>query len=130
MSPNELPSELCLMREIQHQIDFTPSASLLNLLPYKMSPQEHDTLQGMVEELFKKNLIQKSLSPYVVPALLVPKKDKTWKMCVDIKAINKITIKYCFPIPRTKDMDQLEGSKVFSRLNLRSVPPDKDTTWR
>ncbi|GJV17113.1 putative CCCH-type zinc finger family protein [Tanacetum coccineum] len=117
----EMPPGLPPMRDIQHGIDFIPRASIPNKAAFRMSPKEHKELQHQVEELMAKGYLRESKSLYVVPAFLVPKKYGTWRMYVDSRAVNKVTISYRYSIPHLDDLlDQLYGVIVFSRIDLHS----------
>ncbi|XP_075109109.1 uncharacterized protein LOC142180905 [Nicotiana tabacum] len=119
--PGDLPKGLPPLGGIEHQIDFVLGSQIPNRPAYRSNPEETKELQGQIEELLNKGFVRESMNPCSVPVLLVPKKDDTWRMCVDCHAINKITVKYRHPIPRLDDMlDQLHGSQIFSDIDLKS----------
>jgi hypothetical protein len=119
--PEEVPPGLPPKRGIEHQIDLVLDASLPNHAPYRTNPEETKEIQHQVQELINKGYVKESLSPCGVLVLLVPKKDGSWRMCVDCQAINNITIRYRHPIPRLDDMlDELSGAIIFTKIDLRS----------
>jgi hypothetical protein len=119
--PTEIPPGLPPLRGIEHQIDLIPGASLPNRDAYRTNPEEMKEIQRQVQELLDNGYARESLSPCVVPVILVPTKNGTWRMCVDCRAINNITNRYRFPISRLDDMlYELSGSTIFTKIDLRS----------
>ena len=86
-----------------------------------MTPQENEEIRNQVQELLDKGMVRESLSPCVVPIVLSPNKYGGWRMCIDSRAINKITIRYRFHLLRMGDlMDYLSGENLFSKIDLKS----------
>jgi hypothetical protein len=118
---DELPNSLPPIKSISHHIDLIPGSSLLNKAAYKLTPRENEEVKNQVQELLDKGLVRESLSPCTVPTVWSPKKDGGWRMCTDSRAINKITIRYRFPLPRMDDLVEcLSGANFFSKMDLKS----------
>ncbi|MCO5599187.1 hypothetical protein L7F22_053287 [Adiantum nelumboides] len=116
-----LPSELPPVCPEDHTIDLIPGSAPPNRPPYRVSRAQNEEIMNQVKDLLEKGIIQPSSSPYCSPVLLVLKKDRSWRMCINYRALNKITIKNRFPIPRIDDiLDRLQGSSCFSKIDLKS----------
>ena len=88
---------------------------------YQMSVMQNEEIKKQVQELNEKGVIWPSTSPYGSPIVLVLKKDGSWRMCIDYRALNKITIKNRYPLPRIDDLlDQLKHATYFTKLDLHS----------
>lgn len=119
--PDELPPQLPISRVVDHHIDLIPGSEPPSRPMFRMSPKEIDEIKKQLSELEEKGLIQPSQSPYGAPILLVKKKDGGFRMCIDYRALNAITIKNRYPLPRIDELfDRLQGAKVFSKIDLRT----------
>ena len=118
--PKDLPG-LPPTRQVEFQIDLVPGAAPVARAPYRLAPTELQELSNQLSELAEKGFIRPSSSPWGAPVLFVKKKDGTFRMCIDYRELNKLTIKNRYPLPRIDDLfDQLQGSSVYSKIDLRS----------
>lgn len=119
--PPSLPKELPPKREVDHKIELVPGATPPSAVPYRMAPPELEELRRQLKELLDAGYIQPSKAPYGAPVLFQKKKDGTLRLCIDYRALNKITIKNKYPIPLIDDLfDRLGDARWFSKLDLRS----------
>ncbi|MCO5611057.1 hypothetical protein L7F22_065307 [Adiantum nelumboides] len=119
---DDIPGELPPKRgDDDHAIELIPGSSPPNKPPYRVSQAQQEEIMRQVNELVEKGMVRPSSSPFCSPVLLVHKKDGTYRMCVDYRALNKITIKNRFHVPRIEDLfDKLQGLTYFSRIDLKS----------
>jgi ribosomal protein S18 len=118
--PEEIPG-LPPAREIEFNINLIPDTTPISKAPYRMAPAELKELKVQLEEMLEKGLIRPSTSPWGAPVLFVRKKDGTLRLCIDYRELNKVTVKNKYPLPRIDDLfDQLEGSSVYSKIDLRT----------
>ncbi|GJS70669.1 putative reverse transcriptase domain-containing protein [Tanacetum coccineum] len=118
--PEDLPG-LPPTRQVEFQIDLVPGAAPVARAPYRLAPSEMKELSEQLQELSDKGFIRPSSSPWGAPVLFVKKKDESFRMCIDYRELNKLTVKNHYPLPRIDDLfDQLQGSSVYSKIDLRS----------
>jgi hypothetical protein len=109
------PKGLPPKRGVQHEIQLQQDSPLPNIGMYRMSVMENAEIKKQIQELLDKGVIVPSSSPCGSPIVLVPKKDGTWRMCVDFRALNKITVKNRYPLPRIDDLlDQLKDASNYA----------------
>ena len=119
--PSELPKKLPPVREVDHRIELVPDAKPPATVPYRMAPPELEELKKQLKELMDAGYIKPSKSPFGAPVLFQRKHDGSLRMCIDYRALNKLTIKNKYPIPLIADLfDQLGGARWFTKLDLRS----------
>ncbi|GJZ47427.1 putative reverse transcriptase domain-containing protein [Tanacetum coccineum] len=101
--PEDSPG-LPLARPVEFQIDLIPGAALVARVPYRLAPSKMKELSGQLQELSDKGFIRPSSLPWGAPVLFVKKKDGSFKMCIDYRELNKLTVKNRYPLPRIVDI--------------------------
>ncbi|GJX21502.1 reverse transcriptase domain-containing protein [Tanacetum coccineum] len=119
--PEDLPG-LPPTRQVEFQIDLIPGAAPIARTPYRLAPSEMEELSTQLQELSDKGFIRPSSSPWDSVCLSQKKKSNgSFRMCIDYRELNKLTVKNRYPLPRIDDLfDQLQGSSVYSKIDLRS----------
>jgi hypothetical protein len=119
---NVFPEELLGMppdRDIEFLIELKPGTAPIYKTLYRMATPELAELKENIKELLEKGFIRSSSSLWGAPVIFVPKKDGTQRLYVDYCALNEVTVKNKYPLPRIDDLfDQLRGACVFSKINF------------
>nr|ABA92080.1 retrotransposon protein, putative, Ty3-gypsy subclass [Oryza sativa Japonica Group] len=120
--PDDLPG-MPPKRDIEFRIDLVPGTTPIHKRPYRMAANELAEVKRQVDDLLRKGYIRPSSSPWGAPVIFVEKKDHTQRMCVDYRALNDVTIKNKYPLPRIDDLfDQLkEEHEQHLRLALEKL---------
>ncbi|GJZ22381.1 putative reverse transcriptase domain-containing protein [Tanacetum coccineum] len=122
--PEVFPEDLLGLppvRLVAFQIDLIPGAAPVARAPYRLAPSEMKELSEQLQELSDKDFIRPSSSPWGAPVLFIKKKDGSFRMCIDYRELNKLTVKNRYPLSKIDDLfDQLKGSSIYSKIDLRS----------
>ena len=117
---NELPG-LPPPRDVEFSIELHPGTLPISMTPHRMAPVELQELKVQIQELLGKGFIRPRTSPWGAPVLFAKKKDKTLRLCIDYRKLNRVTIKNRYPLQRIDDLfDQLRRARVYSKIELRT----------
>jgi hypothetical protein len=117
----EVYSGLPPNREVEFTIDLVPGTQPIHKAPYRMAPTELKELKEQLEELLDRGFIRLSVPPWGAPVLFVKKKDRSMRLCINYRELNRVTIRNKYPLPRIDDLfDQLKEASVFSKIDLWS----------
>ncbi len=106
---------------ICHSID-TGLAEPITQVPYKLSKYEQDFLRGQLDSLLEQGCIRPSTSAWMSPPVLVKKKDNSLRLCIDFRALNKVTLRDPYPLPLiTTCLDKMAGSQYFTSMDVVSA---------
>ena len=117
--PKKLSKGLLADRQVPHQVKIEPGSKPPYRPPYRLGPAEQNELEEQVKDLLAQGFIRSSCSLYGAPILFVPKKDGRWRMCIDYRALNKQTVKDCYPLPRI----------VYSLIGWAKSESSRNWTW-
>jgi hypothetical protein len=113
------PSALPPSRYYDHTITLLPGAAPVNSRPYRYSPEQKDEIKRQVSAMLQAGTVIPSLSPFVSHVLLVKKKDNTWRLCIDYRKLNSVTVENKFSLPIIDELlDEIAGAKYFTTIDL------------
>ena len=106
---------------VQHSLKLHPGVEPIRKTPYRMSQVQKMALHEELQKFLQKGWIRPSKSPWATVALVVPKKDQTWRMCIDYRDLNSVTIMDAYPLPKIDELlNRLAKARIFSKVDLHS----------